>query len=53
MNGIIKIVDTNPSGVIVEDSSSTSNTGGGGYGYSFELITNDSFNDIPVITYDI
>ena len=53
MNGIIKIVDTNPSGVIVEDSSSTSNTGGGGYGYSFELITNDSFNDIPVISYDI
>ncbi len=53
MNGIIKIVDSNPSGVIVEDSSSTSNTGGGGYGYSFELITNDSFNDIPVITYDI
>ena len=53
MNGIIKIVDSNPSGVIVEDSSSTSNTGGGGYGYSFELITNDSFNDIPVISYDI
>ena len=53
MNGIIKIVDSNPSGVIVEDSLSTSNTGGGGYGYSFELITNDSFNDIPVITYDI
>ena len=55
MNGIIKIVDTNPSGVIVEDSSSTSNTGGGGggYGYSFELIINDSFNDIPVISYDI
>ena len=53
MNGIIKIVDSNPSGVIVEDSLSTSNTGGGGYGYSFELITNDSFNDIPVISYDI
>ncbi len=53
MNGIIKIVDTNPSGVIVEDSSSTSNTGGGGYGYSFELIINDSFNDIPAISYDI
>ena len=53
MNGIIKIVDTNPSGVIVEDSSSTSNTGGGGYGYSFELIINDNFNDIPVISYDI
>ena len=53
MNGIIKIVDTNPSGVIVEDSSSTSNTGGGGYGYNFELIINDSFNDIPVISYDI
>ena len=53
MNGIIKIVDSNPSGVIVEDSSSTSNTGGGGYGYSFELIINDSFNDIPVISYDI
>ena len=53
MNGIIKIVDTNPSGVIVEDSTSTSNTGGGGYGYSFELIINDSFNDIPVISYDI
>ena len=53
MIGIINIVDTNPSGVIVEDSSSTSNTGGGGYGYSFELIINDSFNDIPVISYDI
>ena len=53
MNGTIKIVDSNPSGVIVSDSSSSSNTGGGGYGYSLELLINDSFNDIPAISYDI
>ena len=53
MNGIIKIVDSNLSGVIVSDSSSSSNTGGGGYGYSLELLINDSFNDLPAISYDI
>tara|TARA_Y100001935_G_scaffold255298_1_gene267553 strand:- start:2932 stop:3093 length:162 start_codon:yes stop_codon:yes gene_type:complete len=53
MNGTIKIVDSNPSGVIISDSSSSSNTGGGGYGYNLELLINDSFNDTPVISYDI
>ena len=53
MNGIIKIVDSNLSGVIVSDSSSSSNTGGGGYGYSLELLINDSFNDLPAISFDI
>tara|TARA_Y100001970_G_scaffold228821_1_gene283552 strand:+ start:544 stop:1815 length:1272 start_codon:yes stop_codon:yes gene_type:complete len=56
MNGIIKIVDTNSSGVIVSESTSNTSTGGsggGGYGYTYDLITNDDFSDLPTISYDI
>ena len=56
MSGIIKIVDSNPGGIIVSDSSSSSNTGGGGYGgygYQLELKSMNTVFDTTPVVFDI
>ena len=50
MNGKINIVDTNSSGVIVSDASSSYGGGNSGYGYQLELtLIDDTYESVPIL----
>tara|TARA_B100001559_G_scaffold98634_1_gene82512 strand:+ start:656 stop:1906 length:1251 start_codon:yes stop_codon:yes gene_type:complete len=50
MNGKINIVDTNSSGVIVSDASSSYGGGSSGYSYQLELtFIDDTYESVPIL----